>query len=171
MALLALFKEVRYTFLALVVAILVFFSVSLFSQTGILFGIIPDVSIALSGKIRIILAVLYGALTEITISSLLTAIISILFGISVAGLVYYFRLYKATAVSAMSALSTGGAISWLVALGCASCGSLVVGFLSSFFSASSVLIFISYQSTLFGLLSVTMLLVSMYLLNKKLSQI
>lgn len=168
MALLAIFKNAHYAFLAVVTATVVFFSITIFSQVRLLMSIIPDGGIALYEKLAIILAIAYGAITEFTSNSLLTVIISVLFGISVAGIIYYFRLYKATAVSVVSAYSTGGAISGIIALGCASCGSLIVGFLASFFSASSLLIFIPYQSFVFGALSIAMLGFSLYILNKKL---
>ncbi len=168
MALLAIFKNARYAFLALVAAIAVFFFITIFSQARLLTSIIPDAGIALSGKIAVIFAIAYGAITEFTSNSLLTATIAVLFGISVAGISHYFRLYKATAVSAASAFSAGGAVSGIVALGCASCGSLVVGFLASFFSASSLLIFSPYQSLAFGALSIAMLGFSLYMLNRKL---
>lgn len=168
MTLLAIFRNAHYTFLALIVATFVFFSIIIFSQMRLLVGIIPDGGIALSEKLAIILAIAYGSITEFTFNSLLTFIIAVLFGISVAGIIYYFRLYKATMVSAASAFSVGGALSGIVALGCASCGSLIVGFLASFFSASSLLIFIPYQSAVFGALGIAMLCVSLYLLNRKL---
>lgn len=168
MTLLAIFRNAHYSFLALIVATLAFFSVTIFSQLRLLIGIIPDGGVTLSEKVSIILAISYGAITEITFNSLLTAVIAALFSISVAGITYYFRLYKATSVSAVSAFSAGGVVSGIVALGCASCGSLIVGFLASFFSASSLLIFIPYQSTVLGIISILMLLASLYLLDRKL---
>jgi|SRR3989344_1183533 len=171
MALLAIFKNVRYLYLALAVAAAVFILVTIFSQARLLMDIIPDGGIALYGKLTIIIAILYGAIAEITSNSLLTFAISVLFGISVAGIIYYFRLYKATAVSAASAYGAGGVVSGIVALGCASCGSLVIGFLASFFSASSLLIFVPYQSAIFGMLSIAMLCISLYILNKKIASV
>lgn len=169
MALLAIFKNVRYLSLALTVAAAVFILVTIFSQARLLMDIIPDGGIALYGKLTIIIAILYGAIAEITLNSLLTFTIAVLFGISATGIIYYFRLYKATAVSAASAYGAGGVVSGIIALGCASCGSIVVGFLASFFSASSLLIFIPYQSTVFGTLAIAMLCLSLYILNKKLA--
>ena len=171
MALLAIFTKARYSTLAFIVAVIVFFSITILSQVRLLVGIIPDSGVTLSEKINIILAILYGALTEIRFDSLLTVVISLLFGISVAAITYYFRLYKATMVSSASAFSAGGVASGIIALGCAACGSLVFGFLASFFSASSLLIFIPYQSIVFGTLSIMMLGVSLYLLNKKLASV
>lgn len=171
MALLVIFRNARYFLLALVVAVLVFFFVTIFSQTRLLVGIIPDGGIALSSKVDIIFAIAYGAITEVTFNSLLTVTIAVLFGISVAGIIYYFRLYKATTVSITSALSTGGVASGIIALSCAACGSLVVGFLASFFSASSLLIFIPYQSFVFGSISLALLGFSLYMLNKKLGAV
>ena len=171
MALLAIFKNVRYLALALATAIFAFFCIAVFSQVRLLASVIPDGEIALSEKTSIIFAIPYGMFSEMTPNSLLMLAITILFGISVAGIVYYFRLYKATAVSAASAFSAGGAVSGIIALGCASCGYLIVGFLASFFSASSLLIFIPYQSAVLGALSIAMLCVSLYILNKKLASV
>ncbi len=168
MTLLTIFRNVRYLSLAFTTATLAFFCIAVFSQVRLLAGVIPDGEIALSGKIAIILAIPYGMFIDMTPNSLLTIAIALLFGISTAGIVYYFRLYKATTVSAVSAFSAGGVASGIIALGCASCGSLIVGFLASFFSASSLLIFVPYQGAVFGVLSITMLCMSLYLLNKKL---
>lgn len=171
MALLAIFRNVRYLSLALVTATLALFLIAIFSQTRLLAGIIPDGEIALSEKAYIIFAIPYGLFVDMTPNSLLTIVIAVLFGVSTAGIVYYFRLYRATAVSAVSAFSTGGVASGIIALGCASCGSLIVGFLASFFSASSLLIFIPYQSLVFGALGIAMLCLSLYVLNKKLASV
>ena len=171
MALLAIFRGGRYLALALAASAVAFMGIAVFSQARLLAGIIPDGEIALAKKVEIIFAIPYGMLTDMTANSLMTLAITVLFGVSVAGIVYYFQLYRATAVSAMSAFSAGGVASGIIALGCAACGSLVFGFLASFFSASSLLIFIPYQSIVFGTLSIMMLGVSLYLLNKKLASV
>lgn len=171
MSLLAIFKNVRYLSLALATATLAFFLIAVFSQARLLAGIVPDGTIALSEKAYIIFSIPYGLFLDMTPNSLLTVVIAVLFGVSTAGIVYYFRLYKATAVSAVSAFSAGGVASGIIALGCASCGSLIVGFLASFFSASSLLIFIPYQSIVFGALATVMLCLSLYILNKKLASV
>ena len=48
---------------------------------------------------------------------------------------------------------------------------LTLAVLASFFSASSLLIFIPYQSTAFAALSIALFGVSLYVLNKKLGAV
>ncbi|MBT9164737.1 MAG: hypothetical protein DDT23_00742 [candidate division WS2 bacterium] len=169
MAILAIFRNLQYLLLALTVSATVFVLIIIFSQSRLLLDIIPDGNIEIYNKINIIISIIYGEITEITFNSLLTFTISVLFGISVAGITRYFHIYRASAVSAMSAFSTGGVASGIAALHCVACGSLIVGFLASFFSASSLLIFIPYQSTVFGTISIGMFVLLLYVLNKKLT--
>jgi len=168
MALLTIFGKAHYGLLAIGVAALVFASIILGAQARFLAGIFFDSGIPLVSAFYLTWSVLYGAVSEFSATTAFAAVIALLFGMNVAAITYYVRLYRATAVSAVAALGTGGVLSGILAVGCLSCGSLALAFLSSFFSASSLLIFIPYQSAVFGLISILLLALSLYLLDRKL---
>lgn len=170
MALLAIFRSARYLSFTVVSTALVFFFMSVFPQRALLGAVLSAREITFFEKVHVIFAIPYGVLTEASLASVMVFVIAMLFSISVAGTLYYLRLYRASVVSLASAFGAGGIVSGVLALGCLACGSLAVALLASFFSTSSLLLFL-LQDLLLGAISIMMLCVSLYLLNTKLKSV
>src|SRR3989344_8278719 len=133
MALLTIFKKARYGLLAIGVAALVFALIILGAQARFFAGIFSVSGIPLVSAFYLTWSVLYGGVSEFSLTTALVATISLLFGMNVAAITYYVRLYRATAVSAVAALRTGGGLSGVLAVGCLSLGPFSPPFFSSFF--------------------------------------
>lgn len=93
--------------------------------------------------------------------------VAVLFGINAVSIFYLVRMYKAAYVSLTSLLGMGGFASALAGLWCLSCGSLLLAFLPSLISFSSLSV-LPFQGSEFGLVSVILLSVSLGLNCKKL---
>ncbi len=100
-----------------------------------------------------------------TLSETLTIIVALLFGLNIALLIYYLK--KRIRLQRSSGLGVIGIISGLIGVGCASCGSVI---LSSIFGLGATAGFIGVlplKGQEFGLLSIAIILFSIFLLAKK----
>lgn len=170
MGLIIVFKRLDYIFLATLTALLVFLILVSSSDISILGSILFDNAFSVSTKINILVNIPYGYIAEFSSRSLTTVLFSLLFGINLAGIVYYVRLYKATALSAIAALGSGSILSVIISVGCISCGSLATAFLASLFGASSLAMSLPFGGTELSIISIIFLLVSIFLMNKKIRQ-
>jgi len=163
-------KRPDYIFLTALATLIVFLALTFFSNMGILGNVIFDGALLVSVKIKILVNIPYGYVSEFSSRSLTVVLFSLLFGINLSGIVYYVRLYKATALSAMAALGSGSILSAIIGVSCISCGSLATIFLASLFGASSLAIILPLSGTELSLISITLLLVSIVLIDKKIKQ-
>ena len=170
MGLLAIFKRPNYIFLIVSTAVVIFLAQTVSANIGILGSIIFDSVLSASTKVNILINIPYGYISEFSLRSLSAISFSLLFGVNFAGIVYYVRLYKATALSAMAALGSGSILSAIIGVSCISCGSLATIFLASLFGASSLAIILPLSGTELSLISITLLLVSIVLIDKKIKQ-
>jgi len=168
--LIVIFKRPGYIFLIALTALVVFVALTFFSNMGILGNVIFDGALRVSVKIKILVNIPYGYVSEFSLRSLTVVLSSLLFSINLAGIVYYVRLYKATALSAMAALGSGSILSAILGVSCISCGSLATVFLASLFGASSLAIVLPFNGTELSFISITFLLVSIVLMDKKIKQ-
>jgi len=149
MGLLAIFKRPNYIFLIVSTAVVIFLAQTVSANIGILGSIIFDSVLSASTKVNILINIPYGYIS---------------------GIVYYVRLYRATALSVVSALGSGSILSAIISASCISCGSLITAFLASLFGASSLAIILPFGGTELGLISIALLLVSLFIMNRKLKQ-
>lgn len=170
MWLIIIFKKSNYLFLLISATLLTFLILAFSSNLGIINSLLFDTAIPLFPKVNIVGNIPYGYISEFSWQSLVMALFSTLFGINLAGIIYYVRLYKATAVSAITALGSGSIVSAIIGIGCISCGSLVAAIVASLFGASSLAIILPFGGIEFGLISIVLLLISIMLLNQKIKQ-
>ena len=170
MGLLAIFKRPNYIFLIVSTAVVIFLAQTVSANIGILGSIIFDSVLSASTKVNILINIPYGYISEFSLRSLSAISFSLLFGVNFAGIVYYVRLYRATALSVVSALGSGSILSAIISASCISCGSLITAFLASLFGASSLAIILPFGGTELGLISIALLLVSLFIMNRKLKQ-
>ncbi len=100
-----------------------------------------------------------------TLSRTLTIIVALLFGINIAFLVYYLK--KRIKLQRSAGLSVLGVISGLVSVGCASCGSVILSSLFGIGATAGFIGVLPLQGQEFGLLSIILLLISIFLVAKK----
>lgn len=157
-----------YWFLSLLISVFLFVvnvlipNFALLSQVNSAHGFAKAVEIA------------YGLILGLNVSTgyfpLLMILVTVtLFGINVSLLVYHIKTQKKVLLSQNSGLSAAGLILGIIGVGCASCGSLILFSLASFVGAGSFLSILPLGGEEFGLLGIALLLVSNYLILKKIS--
>lgn len=98
------------------------------------------------------------------------ALTSLLFGITMALIVRYFTLYRATLVSAAS---TGALALFasLIGIGCASCGVLFVGTFASLASLSALFLALPLRGLEFGIAGIFLLIITIIFLLRRLPSV
>jgi len=97
-------------------------------------------------------------------SAVMLVFIALLFSLNITMLIYYFKTKGAIAASGSTSL--GGMISGLLGVGCASCGSVVL----SLFGLSGAALALPLGGEEFNILAVVLLLVSLYVTSKRITQ-
>lgn len=108
----------------------------------------------------------YGA-----VMSALVVTASILFGLNISLILYHIKKRKEFLVDSNVALSTGAFASGLLGIGCISCGSLVTVLIASFLGGSSGVIALPIGGLEFIILSIVLLITSIYLIAKKITEL
>jgi hypothetical protein len=133
------------------------------------FGLSID-GIGFEGGLSFI-ASLYGSLlTNFTpLSASITVVMSLLFGLNVALLIFYVRMMRGSGdvVRAVEVLSLSGLISGFFGIGCAVCGSVMLTSVLSMFGAIGLLAFLPLHGEEFSFLSISLLIWSLVVLKRR----
>lgn len=160
------FRSPVYVLLALVLAVLVFSSIVLFPNAALVRDIISSPLFSLLEKARILFFSL-GSFTEsqTPVGSVGTVLVSLLFGVNAAMLVYAIRK-KALGATHGAVLGGGGAVLGLLGAGCAACGSFLLAGTLSFFGAGALISALPLRGTEFMLAGLALLLVSIVFFSR-----
>lgn len=122
------FSNVRYLVLAGIVGFAVFAFSAWLPNLGLIVKVISSSGASLLGKITFLASLLGSIQTNFTFfSAAYTIAIAALFGINVAMVAYYFAQRKQLVRQTGIAASFGGLVSGILGIGCAACGTLVLG--------------------------------------------
>lgn len=167
-ALFLVFTRPLYAFLTVVVALAIFFA-SIALPIRLQLSFFLPLQPTFWSKPYFFLVYPFKALPlNFTGSAIVTtATIALLFGISTGLLVYYFRsraaLYRGTGVSMV------GMMSGLLGIGCTACGSVLLSSFLGFSATTAFLGWLPLRGLEFSLLAIFMLLLSIYLVSKKIA--
>ncbi len=164
-------KKVFKININLVIAIIVALSSFILSVFLINFrfilGLISNSPVDYIDKIKILAVLIISINTSFTpLSAVSTIIISILFGINVAMIIYVYKNIVKTTKSGLLT-STGGFMSGILGIGCASCGAFLFGIVLSFTSVGWVLSLLPYKGAEIGFISVAIFIFAIFMLAKK----
>ena len=168
------FAEGKYILLAATTGLAVFILATWLPNLGLVWQIATSASIPLADKVKVLTALIGSIGTNFTaFSALYTVAIAVLFGANVAMMAYYFRLrrqFVRQAGQAGAAASLGGLTSGLFGIGCAACGTFVLGPVLSFVGASGLIALLPFGGEEFGILGAGMLGFSLFLIAKKIGE-
>jgi len=162
-----IFGKIEYILLTICVAIIVYLGLTFVSAEGAIGGILGNPEVSLFDAVSIYLSIPYGYFIERTPQALILLIFALLFGVNTTMAVHYFRMYRATSKSLVSALMSGSFASVFLGIGCVSCGSLIIGFVASTLGISGVILNLPFGGSEFGLLSIVLLIVSILVLYRR----
>lgn len=136
-----------------------------FRLIGVVFGT-PVVT--LGTKLALLGSLLMGITTNFeTLAAFSAVVIPLLFGVDIAMIVYFLKQKRARLPRGEIAASLGGATSGVVAAGCAACGSFLLVTILSFLGASGALALLPLKGGELGLLSIALLVLSIFLIARK----
>lgn len=162
------FHKPTYAFLALVVSAAMFAFAVWLPNISLIMKVIGAPNASFSQKLGILLSLLGSITTNFTLlSASYTIAIAILFGVSVAMMIYFLR--RRISDVKQTGMATGflGVASGVLGVGCAACGSFLLTSGLALIGAGSVLAYLPLAGGEFGILGVILLSVSIYLTAKK----
>jgi len=157
--------------LASVIAILVFLLVVWLPNLGLIAQVFWGSNAPLAVKLGIALSLLGGIGTNFSLLSAgYTIAIAVLFGLTAAMIVYLVKQRRIAAAGRNIAISSGAAVSGVLGVGCAACGSLLLGVVLPSLGAAGALAVLPLNGEEFGILSVALLFVSLLLISKNIAE-
>ncbi|MDH5537655.1 MAG: hypothetical protein OEZ08_19055 [Betaproteobacteria bacterium] len=161
------FAHPSYIALAGVLAILVFLVAVWLPNLGLIGDVFAGSNAPLATKLGFALSLLGGIGTNFTLLSAgYTIAIAVLFGITTAMIVYLLKQRRVAAAGQNIAIGSSG----VLGIGCAACGSLILGAGLPFLGATGALAVLPLNGAEFGILSVALLLVSLLLISKTIAE-
>ena len=167
-ALQKMFQKPAYAILALVLSAVMFAFTAWLPNIRLIASVAGSPDASFSQKLGIPLSLLGSITTNFTLlSAMYTIAITVLFGVSMAMMVYFLRR-KISKVK-QGGIATGflGVASGVVGVGCAACGSFLLTSGLTLVGASSILAYLPLSGGEFGILGVILLSVSIYLTAQK----
>ena len=173
-ALMCVFKEWTYILIAVVVALVVFVFATWLPNLGLIWKITVSPSVPLLDKARILASLVGSIQTNFTVfAALYTIAIAVLFGVNAAMVTYYVKLRKRVSRQtgqASVAAGLGGLASGFFGIGCAACGTFVLGPILSLVGATGLIALLPFDGQEFGVFGVTILGFSIFLVAKKIRE-
>ena len=160
-----------YAALAGAIGLVAFLLAIWLPNIALLSEVFSDAQVSLEAKVGIALSLLAGIATNFSLfSASYTVAIAVLLGIDMAMVVYLLRQKRAAAAGKNLVLGSGGVASGLVGIGCAACGSLLLGGLVPSLGVAGALAALPLQGEEFGILSVALLFVSLLFVSKNIAE-
>lgn len=126
--------------------------------------------VRLDSKVQLLASLLGGIGTNFGVLAAFSVVaVPLLFGIDIAMIVYFLRRRRAQLPRGEIAAGLGGAASGAIAAGCAACGSFLLITILSFLGASGALALLPLRGGELGLLSIALLLLSIFLIARKIA--
>ena len=155
------FRDIRYVVIALGFGFLAFVLSLWLHNLRLVADVIASPLFALPDKALFLTRLLGGIVTNTTpLSAVLIVIMSVVFGVNAALLMYSFRRRTRTAGVGTKGMTVGGIISAVFGVGCASCGTYLLGATLSSIGASGALASLPLRGQEFLWLSTGLLLMS-----------
>lgn len=160
-----------YAALAAFLAVAAFLLAIWLPNIALLGEVFLDAQVPVEAKLGIAASLLAGIATNFSLfSASYTVAIAVLLGIDTALVVYLLRQKRAAAAGRNFVLGSGGLASGLVGIGCAACGSLILGGLVPSLAVAGALAALPLHGEEFGVLSVALLLLSLVFVSRSIAE-
>lgn len=160
-----------YIALAAALAALAFLLAVWFPNLGLIAEVFSGPDVPLAAKLGLALSLLGGIATNFSLLSAgYTIAVAVLFGIVAAMIAWLLRQRRVAAAGQNIAVGSTGLASGIVGIGCAACGSLILGTILPSMGAASALAALPLAGQEFGMLSVALLFVSLLLVSRNIAQ-
>lgn len=165
------FAYSSYIALAGMLAIMVFLLAIWFPNLGLIAQVFSGADAPISATFGIALNLLWGIGTNFSLLSAgYTIAIAVLFGLTIAMIAYSVKQRRIAAAGQSIAIGSGAAVSGVLGIGCAACGSLILGGVLPSLGAAGAVAALPLNGEEFGILSVVLLFVSLLLISKNIAE-
>lgn len=165
------FAHPSYVTLAGVLAVLVFLLAVWFPNLELIVQVFSNPNAPIAATFDIALSLLGGIRTNFSLLSAgYTIAIAVLFGLSAAMIVYLVKQRRIVAAGQSIAIGSGAMVSGVLGVGCAACGSLILGVVLPSLGAAGALAALPLNGEEFGILSVALLFASLLLISKNIAE-
>jgi hypothetical protein len=159
-----------YLLLASAIAVLVLAATLWLPNYRLLGAVFTTPGVALATKLQLLMSLAGGLASSLgALAAVAAVIVPVLFGVDVAMIVYFAKQRQARQARGEIAASLGGAASGAIAAGCAACGSFLLLPILSFLGAAGALALLPLGGAELGLVSIALLLLSIYLIARKIA--
>lgn len=166
-ALAEVFADPWAAMLAAVLSALVFLGAVWFPNWRVIAQVHASAGEPLAASASMALKLLGGIGTNFTpLAAGYTIVIAVLFGVVNAMILHLLRRRRAAAARQGAAVGAGAAVSGVLGVGCAACGSAIVAVLAPALGAAGAFAALPLQGEEFGLASAGLLLLSLLLVSK-----
>lgn len=166
------FTRVNYLIEASSIAIMIFAMTVWFPNLSLIYHIFSEQLISMLLKFQILFELLGSIYTNYTFFSAISLmLISILFGIYITMLTYYFSQKISSLKKAKISTGIGGMASGILGIGCISCGSSFLMLFLAMLGIPNALLFLPFHGNEFAVLGVLMLLASIIALSKEIGSL
>ena len=170
-ALRQVFAYPSYSVLAGVLAILAFLLAVWFPNLGLIGEVFSGSNAPLAAKLGIALSLLGGIGTNFSLLSAgYTIAIAVLFGLIAAMIAYLVKQRRIAAARQNIAIGSASVASGVLGIGCAACGSLILGAVLPSLGIAGALAALPLNGEEFGILSVALLFASLLLISKNIAE-
>lgn len=169
-ALKQVFGVKRYLMLGIMTAFIVFTLAVWLPNFKLIIQVLTSSTASIADKLGILIGLFGSIKTNFTfVSATYTVIIAVLFGVNVTMIAYYIKRNKQVADSTGVAAGLGGLISGSFGIGCAACGTFILGPLLALIGAGGLIALLPLGGQEFGFLGVGLLGFSIFLIAKKIN--
>lgn len=160
-----------YVALAGGLALLAFLLAVWFPNVELIGELLVGSSAPITAKLGIVLSLLGGIGTNFSVLSAgYTIAIAPLFGLTSAMIAYTVKRSRIATDGKSIAIGSGAMASGVLGVGCAACGSLILGVLVPSLGAAAALAALPLQGEEFGIFSVALLVVSLLLISRSIAE-
>jgi phosphoglycerol transferase MdoB-like AlkP superfamily enzyme len=164
------FKNKFYIILSLFVTFILTVLATWLPNFRLIFTILESSSATFLEKISFILSLTGSITTNFTwFSASYTVLIALFFSINLAMLIFYIKIRKKF-LQKSGVASFGGLISGVFGIGCAACGTVILGPLLALVGAGGIIAYLPLGGQEFGILAIGILGVSIFLTAKKITE-
>lgn len=162
-----LFQRRDGRYIALSLSALFFFSILLVQNGSVAIDALSFTSLSLSTRLSLFLTTLFDTSSNFSVSALLLALLGSIVGALNISLAYVYMTMRGRLILRSGLYSGMGLLLAFLGLGCAACGTALLGVLLSFLGLSSFLSLLPYGGQEIGYVGLVVLLVATSVLARK----
>lgn len=165
------FSNIVYLISIFIIAVFIFSFLVLLPNLELIFRVGVSSSASFFDLLSIVTGLIMSVPTSFSVLSIFYVVtISFLFSINILMVIYYINMFKKMPHMKETVSSIGGMAGGVLGVGCVACGSILLSPILSLIGVSSIVAFLPFSGSEFGVLGIIALLFSILIITKKISK-